>query len=46
MPKFILNFETISRLEKITSRKITRGGDKMVNEALDILENKTSESNG
>jgi len=43
MSKFVLKYETISRLEEITKTKITRGGDKVVNNALDILERKKDE---
>jgi len=38
MHKFLVTDETIDRLEKIVGYKILRGGNKIINEALDILE--------
>ena len=38
MTQLVVKFETIQRLEKITGKHIIRGGDKIINEALDILE--------
>jgi len=44
MPKFSLTDETCDRIEKIVGRKLYRGGNKMINEALDILEDLQGES--
>ena len=44
MPKFSLTDETCDRIEKIVGRKLYRGGNKMINEALDILESFDGES--
>ena len=44
MPKFILTDDTCDRIEKIIGKKLYRGGNKMINEALDILENKKGDS--
>ena len=38
MTQLVVKLETIQRLEKITGKHILRGGDKIINEALDILE--------
>jgi len=38
--QFKIKDTTITRLEIIISRKILRGGDDAINEALDILEGK------
>jgi len=38
MTQVIVKIETIQRLEKITGQHIIRGGDKIINKALDILE--------
>ena len=46
MPKFNLSDDTCDRIEKIVGRKITRGGNKMINEALDILEQEGGNNNG
>ena len=40
MTQILIKSNTITRLEKITGQHIIRGGDRIVNEALDILENK------
>lgn len=46
MSQIKVSFETIERLEKITGKHIIRGGDKIINEALDILEKKYRDLNG
>jgi len=38
MTQLVIKLETIQRLEKITGDHIIRGGDKILNKALDILE--------
>ncbi len=38
MTQLVVRYSTIDRIEKITGKKITKGGDKLINEALDILE--------
>ncbi len=43
MSQLLIKSDTITRLEKITGQHIIRGGDRIVNEALDILENKIKE---
>jgi len=43
MAQIILQNSTIDRIEKITGKKLLRGGDKMINEALNLLEDKKNE---
>jgi len=43
MTQIILQNSTIDRIEKITGKKLLRGGDKMINEALNLLEAKKNE---
>ena len=43
MAQIILQNSTIDRIEKITGKKLLRGGDKMINEALNLLEAKKNE---
>jgi len=43
MSQLLIKSDTIRRLEKITGQHIIRGGDRIINEALDILENKIRE---
>ena len=38
MTQLVIKDSTLDRIEKITGKKIIRGGDKLINEALDILE--------
>lgn len=38
MAQLLVKNNTIDRIEKITGKKITRGGDRLINEAIDILE--------
>ena len=38
MAQLLVKDRTIDRIEKITGKKITRGGDRLINEAIDILE--------
>jgi len=38
MAQIIVKDNTIDRIEKITGRKFTRGGDKLINELIDILQ--------
>jgi len=40
MTQLVVKTETIERIERITGKKLLRGGDKMINEAIDILEGK------
>lgn len=40
MSQVIIKIETIQRLEKITGQHIIRGGDKIINIALDIMQEK------
>ena len=43
MTQLKVKIETIRRIERITGQHIIRGGDKIINEALDILETRRSE---
>lgn len=43
MTQLVIRIETIQRVEKITGKHIIRGGDKIINEALDILEKKVKD---
>ena len=43
MPQIVIRNSTIDRIEKITGKKLLRGGDKMINEAIDILESGNNE---
>lgn len=43
MSQILVKSDTITRLETITGEHIIRGGDKIINLALDILENKIKE---
>ena len=43
MSQLLVKSDTINRLEAITEKHIIRGGDRIINEALDILENKIAE---
>ena len=43
MTQLVVHYSTIDRIEKITGKKITKGGDKLINEALDILERANQE---
>lgn len=43
MTQLVIKILTIHRLETITGKHIIRGGDKIINEALDILQNKIQE---
>jgi len=38
MTQIVISYSTIDRIEKITGKKLLRGGDKLINEALNILE--------
>jgi len=38
MAQLLVKDRTINRIEKITGKKITRGDDRLINEAIDILE--------
>jgi len=40
MSQIVIQYSTIDRIEKITGKKLLRGGDKLINEAIDILESK------
>ncbi len=43
MTQLVIKIETIHRLEKITGQHIIRGGDKIINKALDVMQNKIQE---
>ena len=43
MSQLLVKPKTISRLEEITGEHIIRGGDKVINLALDILQNRIKE---
>ena len=43
MTQMVVKLDTILRIEKITGSHIIRGGDKVLNEALDILEKRIQE---
>jgi len=43
MTQIVIQNSTIDRIEKITGKKLLRGGDKMINEAIDILEGEKSD---
>ena len=43
MAQIVIRNSTIDRIEKITGKKLLRGGDKMINEAMDILESESNE---
>ena len=43
MTQLVVRYSTIDRIEKITGKKITKGGDKLINETLDILERTNQE---
>jgi len=38
MTQIVISYSTIDRIEKITGKKLLRGGDKLINETIDILE--------
>ena len=38
MAQIIVKNNTIDRIEKITGKKFTRGGDKLINELMDIMQ--------
>ena len=38
MTQIVIQNSTIDRIERITGKKLLRGGDKLINEAIDILE--------
>ena len=40
MAQVIIKDKTIDRIEAITTKKFIRGGDRLINEALDLLEGK------
>ncbi|HJW19789.1 MAG TPA: hypothetical protein VJ571_04455 [Candidatus Nitrosotalea sp.] len=42
MAQIYIRDETIDRIEKITGKKFTRGGDKLINAAFDLLERENS----
>lgn len=43
MTQIRISDETIDRIKKITCRKFTRGGDRLINEMIDILEMQKNE---
>ena len=43
MTQMIISISTIRRIEKITGKHVIRGGDRLFNEALDILEKKVKD---
>jgi len=44
MPRFTFSDELCNRVSEITGKPFTRSGDKIVNECLDILENRIKET--
>jgi hypothetical protein len=42
MAQIHIRDQTINRIEAITGKKFTRGGDRLINEAIDILEKKAN----
>lgn len=46
MAQIHITDQTIDRIEKITKKKFTRGGNRLINEAIDILEGKEQEVAG
>jgi hypothetical protein len=46
MAQIVITNETIERLESISGKKFSRGGDRLINEAIDILQRKVEEKNG
>ncbi len=43
MPKLLFSDSFCDRVEKIVGKKFTRGGQKIMSEAIDILENRIKE---
>lgn len=43
MTQLLVKTETLRRLESITGKHIIRGGDRIINEALDIMQTKIKE---
>lgn len=43
MTQLVIKLETIQRLEKITGKHIIRGGDKVINIALDVMQKRIQE---
>ena len=43
MSQLIVKLETIQRLENITGQHIIRGGDKIINIALDVMQKRIQE---
>jgi len=46
MAQIVVKDETIDKIEKITGKKFTRGGDRLINEVIDILERSRQNGNG
>lgn len=42
MAQVIVKDQTINRIESITGKKFTRGGDRLINEMIDILQGEKS----
>ncbi len=45
MAQIHIKDQTIDRIEKITRKKFTRGGDRLINEVIDILEMRKNNEN-
>ena len=43
MTQLVIKLDTIHRLEGITGQHIIRGGDKIINKALDVMQNRIHE---
>ena len=43
MTQLVIKLETIKRLEEITGQHIIRGGDKIINIALDVMQTRIIE---
>ena len=43
MTQVIIKNRTIERIEKITGKKFIRGGDRLINEVMDILQKRRLE---
>ena len=43
MSQVILKDQTIERIKKITGKKFIRGGDRLINETIDILQGRSLE---
>ena len=46
MAQIVVKDQTIDRIEKISGKKFTRGGDRLINEVIDILQRRKVDVNG